>query len=267
MSFTDYTAIEAMNWSSLKHMAVSPRLYHWRTKHPRPDTPAFLRGRAMHCRWLEPDAYGSRYTSEPEWEHDGRTSLGKAERADWRILHEDCKMLTSGAAAIVEHCAESLRGHPDAMALLDGAQTEVVAEWTDADTGVACKARLDILKPLLVADLKTCSELAWFDRDAGRYLYHGQIAWYLDGAIAAGLAEPGAAAAFAAVETSEPYDCGKLSVGPMTVERGRALYRRLLDLYVQCRETGLWPGQIPTTRELELSPWAKGGKLDEAEGW
>ncbi len=49
MSFDDYRAIPAVNWSSLKHMAASAKHYRHALTNDRPDTPAMEMGRAAHC--------------------------------------------------------------------------------------------------------------------------------------------------------------------------------------------------------------------------
>lgn len=47
--------------------------------------------------------------------------------------------------------------HADVQKLLDGGESEVSIFWTDDETGLPMKARLDRLKPTYVADLKTIS--------------------------------------------------------------------------------------------------------------
>ena len=39
-----YDAIRALNWSSLKHMAVSPLMYQWAINNPSPRKPAYVVG-------------------------------------------------------------------------------------------------------------------------------------------------------------------------------------------------------------------------------
>lgn len=257
MNFAEYCASPQMNWSSLKEMAVSPKRYKWRTEHPPPDKPDFKLGRAIHCAWLEPGRFETGYVVKPEG-----LKLGTHEGKDWKILAGDREVTT----AVVPQCVLSLKEHTEAAKLLKGCRTEETIQWVDQRTGVACKARHDIIGVDYFADLKKCRDLAWFEKDAAKFLYHGQIAWYLDGAVAAGALPYDAKAFIIAVEDHDECDVIVYPVGEENLNKGRALYRRLLDLWVQCTETGLWPGRSPGLKKLELPVYAEAG-MHEPEGW
>ena len=282
MEFEEYESINALNWSSLKHMAVSPMAYRWALDHPRKDTPALLLGRAVHCAVLEPEVYRDRYlvpeekrcaTTKKDGERCSHSALpfadhcgvhkGQAEADAFAADHPGVEVLTADQGETVEACVASVRAHHDVSDLLEGCTTEQVVTWTDPGTGVACKGRIDALTPRTVIDLKTTRELARFEQDAARLLYHAQVAWYLDGARAAGVVDPSARAWIVAVETVGPYDCGPLEVAGADLDAGREVYRRLLDTWVSCRDTGDWYGRIPVGRRLELPRWAPGFEPEE----
>lgn len=95
------------------------------------------------------------------------------------------KILLDGALLQrIENAAAAIESHPQLCKAFSGGMPEVSIFWTDEETGVPCKARLDYLKPLAVVDLKTF-ELREFgiDRTIARavanYRYHIQAAWYL----------------------------------------------------------------------------------------
>lgn len=249
-----YADIEALNWSSLRHMATSPLLYRWRQDHPREDTPALALGRAVHCAILEPDLYDSRYLVRPEG-LDGRTREGKAWLADAGASGRE--VLTAEQGEVVAACAASVLGHRHAAYLLAGTRREETVTWT-APGGVAAKGRLDACSADRLIDLKTTREIGRFERSAADLLYHGQLAWYRDGAVAAGAVSADAAVYIVAVETSEPYDCGVWLVPGVVLEAGRELYSRLLGIWVECRAAGIWPGRYPGIETYELPPWAAG---------
>lgn len=259
MSFDDYTGIPAMNWSSLSNMAVSPRLYKWRLDHPRPDSPTLALGRAVHCAILEPGLFEQRYVYPPPG-YNARTKLGQ----EWKAA-QSREILTTDQADTISCCVQAVMEHDHARDLLTGTENEVVIEWTDEWSGIACKSRLDAISkwPALV-DLKTTRELARFERSIAQYRYHGQLAFYHDGARAAGvLPDEVPTVAIVAVETIEPYDVGVYILDGPTLEAGRSLYRRLLDLYVECDRTDTWPGQCPSPRAVDLPRWADG--VDDGE--
>jgi len=244
----EYEQIEALNWSSLKEMAASPLHYQWRVEHPRRDTPAFALGRAVHCAILEPDAFDERYFVPEALQCVASTKAGLLQRQAGTVLV----------------CVESVARHAEASAALEGTHREVACTWTDPETGTACKGRLDAVARGRMVDMKTTGRgLATFPRDAANYLYHGQLAWYIDGAIAAGLCDRDAAVQIVAVETCEPYDAALFTLPPYVVEAGRRLCRRLLSEWVECRAAGIWPGRYPSATALHLPDWAPGMRDDE----
>lgn len=265
----NYERIEAVNWSLLREMETSPRALRWRADHPREDTPTLRLGRAVHCAILEPDEYAARYLIRPS-HVDARTAAGKA----WLVeaAERGVDVLTAAESETVAECAAAVLDHRVASALLAGTRREVPLIWTDPATGLDCKARLDAVGlggqgdtfgvPRVV-DLKTTRDLGAFARGAARYLYHGQLAWYLDAAITAGLVPEDAQAYLVAVESVGPYDVACWRVGAEALAAGRALWRRLLGLYAECQRAGEWPGAHETIEVLELPPWAAGVEGEE----
>jgi hypothetical protein len=103
-------------------------------------------------------------------------------------------------------------------------------------------------------------------RDIAELLYHGQVAYYLDGAIAARVLPPDARAYVVAAQTVEPFDVVAFEVGLEPLERGRRFVRSLIDKYAACQSAGWWPGLAPEVIPLQLPPWAAGGD-EEGEDW
>ena len=162
---------------------------------------------------------------------------------------------------------DAVRGHKAAAALLSHGQAEVTAIW--ASDGLECKGRFDWLRFNDIVDLKTtrANSLREFSHDCARYLYHGQVAWYADGAIAAGLNPRDADMPYIiAAQTVEPYDVWVLRVSGLAIEAGRNLCRELLAKYRACQAADFWPGIAPEEIDLELPSWAAGSHADE-ETW
>ena len=253
----DYASLPGLNWSSLKNVAISPLLYQWRTEHPEPQTEAMAFGSAVHCLLLEPVAWLERYGV-----FEG-TRRGKAWDA-WQEQFPGKIALKPDAMLEVEACAEAIRRHRVAGPLLTAVRTEEPITWTD-EQGVLCKARLDIIAPDRLIDLKTTSDVrpGKFERDAVKYLYHGQLAWYFDGAVAAGKLLPDARVYLIAAQNSGPYDVSVWQVPPQTLEQGRILYRRLLSTLLACQAADWWPGVAPDLQALFLPEWAQ--QLEQTE--
>lgn len=259
MNFRDYCAIEAVNWSSLKLLCAetggSPLLYKYHQEHPTPDKPAFQLGRAAHAAVLEPDSFASQYVVYP-----GKVRRGKQWEA-FQEDHADAEIVTAADYSLSEAMAQAVHAHPVAAPLVKGGKSEVTAEWVDPVTGRECKARIDHRLPIQIADLKTAREIdpRNFCRAASRYLYYGQMAFYHDGAVLAGMIpEDAKLPAIVAVQSSPPHDVGVFSVGQAAIEAGRKLYRGLLDRLNDCIVADDWPGAAPGVQELELPHWAPG---------
>jgi hypothetical protein len=257
-----YAAIDAVNWSTLVHLATSARLLEWRRDHPRDETRALRVGTLIHCALLEPARWAREFIVEPDF-GDGRTKAAKEARAAWRAtIDPAAQIVDADEHALAERCASAVRAHPAASRLLSHGRAEEILTWHDEATGIACKACLDFIAPSYFVDLKstraeTLDELA---REIAARLYHGQIAFYLDGAIATRRLHPLSSQAFVlAMQTVEPYDVIPARIQVADLERGRALYRRLLRRYAECRAANWWPGLAPGVVDLPLPEWAPGG--------
>lgn len=251
-----YESIAAINWSSLKHLAVSPLLYRWRLSHPKAATPAMVLGTAIHCAVLEPDKLDSRFAV-----YDG-TRRGKAWE-EWQVDHPGVQSLKPDERERVQQASAAVLAHREAAKLLRGCRHEEPQTWTDPETGLACKGRLDAIGPSYLLDLKTASSIEegmavaprTFTRTAAARLYHGQLAWYHDGATLARKIQGDVPPYVIAVESDEPFDVGCYQLTPETLAAGRALYRSLLRRLEQCLAADYWPGVAPDLMPLELPAW------------
>lgn len=265
-----YDAIDAVNWSSLVHLATSAKLLEWRRTHPRDETTALRVGLAIHCAILEPDRFSTAYITKPDL-GDGRTKAGKIRRAQWNASRDpNAVVLDADEYELVTRCAESARAHPAVRDMLRGGRAEEVIVWTDEETGLRCKGRLDYLAPNYVLDVKSTSAetIGALVREVAGRLYHGQLAFYLDGAIASRrLHELASQALIIGVQTVEPYDVIPARLGSEWIERGRSLYRGLLRRYADCQAAGWWPGLAPGVVDLWVPPWAAGGEDSNREDW
>ncbi len=267
---TGYDAIDAVNWSSLVHLHTSAKLLEWRRTHPREETAALRVGSALHCAILEPARFSVAYIPRPDL-GDGRTKVGKAAREQWNAERDpNAVVLDADEYELVQRCAESARTHPSVRDALRGGCAEETLTWTDEETGLRCKGRLDYITPSCVVDLKStrAETVDGFAREIAGRLYHGQLAFYLDGASAARRVHADASQVLAVgLQTVEPYDVIPARLGSEWIERGRSLYRSLLRRYADCQAAGWWPGIAPGVVDLRVPPWASGGDDNEQGDW
>lgn len=279
---TAYADISALNWSSLNLLdpdrGGSPRLYRWRQTNPRPDTDALLLGRALGTAILElrdePGLFDQRYFVPEIVRCEAKTKDGKGPQCKNNAVPGDTccsihggspetdgrEVLTPHMAKVVQFAVENLEQNTHAMELLDGTEREKVIRWTV--DGVDAKARVDAIKPTALEELKsTGGPLEKFGDQAARLGYHGQNAWYRDGAARAGVLNHGAGSYFIVVQTVEPYDNAVFTVPDNILGAGRELYQKLLDRWRSCRKLDRWPGRYPKPTELEFPRW--GLPIDE----
>jgi exodeoxyribonuclease VIII len=250
MERIDYNSSPAVNKSTLWEMHKSP-LHYWHLMHdtPKEDTKAMQFGRAVHARLLKPDSFSDEYAAAPEC--DRRTKEGKA---IWNELMETGKEIISSddmnAILAMEKEFNAVRSTLFDMKFIG---TEVPLFWTDDETGVDCKGRLDAITDEYVIDYKTTTDASTgaFHREALRYGYDLQAAMYMDAARANGYNPKGFV--FIVQEKNAPYLINIIRAGDAFLDRGRWLMRDLLMKYKECRDSDKWPGY--GVNELILNEW------------
>ncbi len=194
MPFDEYLAIPAASASALKTVAVCPA----KLGVEREQTAAMRMGSLTHCAILEPDALERRYAP---------TDLDRRGTKAW-----DAEALAAGGRELVKRAdfdealamRDAVHAHATARELLADAITERTLTWTDPETGVPCKARLDIYS-VCPADLKTTADASphGWGMAAISSGYYLQAAHYLEGCRACGLNADGMP--FIVVEKEFPH--------------------------------------------------------------
>lgn len=134
-------------------------------------------------------------------------------------------------------------------------EAECTVTWTDEQTGVACKGRMDWLDDCALVDLKTTRdiELRAFGRHCHTMQYHCQLAFYQMGLLANGIER---LVKIIAVESEPPHDVAVYDLGEDALWAGEVKVREALRLVAQCRKEKRWPGCYPQTIELMLPGYA-----------
>ena len=246
MDFTDYSAIEAVNWSRLKHLWEGSPLHYkhaaenWRDD----DTLGRALGRECHRLVLEPH----RPPDYVIW--DGGDRRGKAWK-EFEAANVGKTIFKPGEVSAVYAQAEAVLSHPAARSYLEGAEFEKTIQWNHGTTGLRCKARLDAYKPSVIVDLKGTPTInpRDFARTCAKMGYHIQLAHYEEGITATTKIRP-AKLVIIAVETKAPYDVGVFIIpnDPMIIAREERQY--CMEILANCIKTGNWPGTCPKEEEL-----------------
>ena len=170
------------------------------------------------------------------------------------LAHEDAEARVMAAA---------LKEHPLAAALLAAGEPEQSLFWTDEQTGVPCRARLDLLPEarrgsrFIVTDYKTCASA---ERDAVRrsmasYGYHQQAAWYLEAVRALGLHDR-PAFVFIFQERAAPYLVNVVELTADALALGAALNHEARQTFAECTANDHWPGYSERVELIDLPPWS-----------
>lgn len=240
--------------SSLDHIAKSPTHYLHHLTAENKATPAMVIGSALHCYVLEPDLFASTYVCVPYF-GDLRTNLAKAKRDEWLVENSEKIGLTEDQWAKVVGMRESLMAHPTVRVLLKDFEPEVSMLWTDPDTGIRCKGRVDALSayadglPIDIKSAKDASEDG-FRRAVYARRYHVQDAFYTAGLRYNGSRAPNFI--FPVVENEAPYAVGVYQLRSPSLIAGEAEYQRDLRLLARCRERDEWPGYTANIRDIDI---------------
>jgi len=191
MTEKEYRSNPAISRSELWWMDRSPEYFKYRKNTPIEPTPSLLFGQVAHKLLLEPESFSEEFAVAPNV--DRRTKVGKEE---WERFLYDCGDRTPVDAGTYEQISDMIaaaRLIPLVNDLLAG-EHEIPLFWTDPDTEIDCKCRLDAMirdengVPIIV-DYKTASDASYkaFLRDVVNYGYYFQTAMYSEGVIHNGM--------------------------------------------------------------------------------
>ena len=296
----EYRDTPALNASALKQLYKSPYHYWHEFLNPhkveKDPTKALNIGTAVHGLVLE----GEQKWHEVPPEIDRRYKDGRKAYAEWLAsLPPKAVILKREEAAQAMAMAENVLRHPLAEDLLYDTHPSRFVEhsifWEmdftrperreEEIATVPCKARLDLVYQegdglVTVVDLKTTQDASHsgFMNAIARYSYHIQAAFYF---LAAGahfeldedalfdiklLDEewyeiPRHRFIFIAVETFAPYAVAVYEFSPQGLNAGLVDSKRMIELYLSCEESEVWPSynyedaQAPLL--IDLPGWAR----------
>lgn len=252
LGFGEYQAVKAVNWSSLKFLRKSAKKFKWALENPSEDTISRGKLRAAHTAILEPERFlldyvlfkGERRAGKA-WEefkegNDGRTILKHDEYAD--------------AIAI----AKAVKSERAIANILSRGEAEVSLTWTDEETGIPCKGRIDWVdvERRVFADIKGTSDIdaMVFGSQAAKLGYHLQSAFYRRGLeqVFGFTFDP----VLIPYETNAPHDACVFRYPEEDLESADAEIGELLKKLVECRAKNEWPGRYPEEEALLLPAWA-----------
>lgn len=256
ISESEYRALDAANYSTLKHAAQSAAHMRAAMLEKREPSPAMVLGSYVDSLVFAGEtATADRFAVAPVV--DRRTTVGKETWAAFVANAANKTVIDADSAERGRAMFDAVRGHNTATALLSGNQYQRALTWKDEATGVQCKALVDSVLPgVTLTDLKTTANASWreFSRSVASFAYYLQAAFYCDGWRAVtGETLP---YTFIAVESAAPYGVAVYRLDDAAIEAGRARYRAALTMYRDCMKSGVWPAYSDDLTTLELPRWA-----------
>ena len=237
----------------------APALYrHRQLAPPELRTPAMRWGTLVHLWVLEPEHVAKETFEAPTV--DRRTKAGK-EAWDAALVEAGTReLVTAEERAQLDQITEAVHMHPLAGHILGNAypqNCEISLYWKDLDTRATCRARPDLHVDNYVVDLKTTTNASAdaFARDAWKFRYHVQAAFYIDAFAAVG--KRADTFVFIAVEKDAPHLVQVFVPEDEWIDAGRATYKRDLEIYMRCLESDKWPGLSDDAQPLTVPAWAK----------
>jgi hypothetical protein len=229
-----------------------PAIFRYSQDHPQPRKREFDLGHAAHKVVL--GAGEELYVVDAD---NYRTKKAQTERddaydrGDIPVLPDEFDQVQAMAAAV--------REHPQAGPLFSGpGLAEQSLFWTDPETGVPCRARLDWLSHL-VGDYKTSTsaEPGHIARKIDDFGYYLQADWYLSGAVHLDLVAPDAEFVFVFQDKNPPYVVTTVVLEDVDLKIGHERNRQAREIYRDCLESGVWPGYSTTIERVSLPFWSR----------
>lgn len=238
-----------LSYSGMKMLLQSPAKFHWQRTNPPAPKDVFDLGAVVHTLVL--GAGPKLVTVEADnWYSKAAKEARTAARTEGAIA------LLAADMDKAQAMADAVLSHPTAGAILSNGTPEQSLYWTDSESGVNCRARVDWLRTNALVDVKTCADASpgGFSRAAWTFHYEMQAAHYRAGAAAVGLGD--LPFLNVCVEKEEPYLIAVYQLDDEALSIGRSRCDRALRLYADCEAAGTWPGYSPDVELLTLPRYA-----------
>ena len=252
----------SLSSSGARWMLSSPAIFRYRQTH-RKESKEFDIGHAVHAKVL---GEGIKIAQIPDelLATNGAASTKAAKAFIDEARRNGLVPLKRTEFYPVDKMAEAILAHPTAVLLLErGGIPEASIFATDPITGEWMRARPDFLpdnragEETICVDIKTAESAhpGAFSRSAAKWGYHQQAPWYLD-TLTEVRGDMSPRMQFVIVEKTEPWLVSVCELDDDAIQKGRERNRLALDLWHQCRETGLWPGYGDEVHQIRLPIWA-----------
>lgn len=249
---TYYHKIVRMSNSMMKHFRQSPRHYLYELNNKSEPTAAMIFGSAFHHYVLENDSFDSNYCTLPDdapskacLNHRFAKKPSEATIANiswWDAFNErnGTKIqLKAEDLNTIDAMANALYADDLSRELLAvQGENEKAFLWTDPETGIEMKAKMDKVTSEFTLDIKTCMNAhpKVFGYHAFDMDYHNQAALYKDARGICGMNK--GSFYFIAIEKEAPYGISVMKCSKDFIIAGRMQYTETLEAFAYWKEMG-----------------------------
>ena len=185
-----YFAHKALSASQIKTYATGGAYDFWKTSVFNPDrvetpeTDALIFGKLAHCMLFEPEEVEKRFLIL-DW---GTKTRGTKKHEEAKAANPDKILVSPDEYQKAGKMLSALMDHRLAREIIKDAYCEVPFAWTDEQTGLPCKAKIDAYKNtpygLVLIDYKTSSDIDGLLKWCEKLQYPLQDAFYCEAAKA-----------------------------------------------------------------------------------
>jgi len=239
--------------------------------HIKVETQAMTGGTVFDTMLLEPDKFGE---GKSHWTVPAGMKLSTKDGIDWKKDHPnvgkpgglpyiwaESEAANKASLKDMHGMIESLMAHQKIRRIIESSTKQESAFCKDPATGLMRKVRpdarcFDNQERIILADLKStfrggAAESAW-QQHCARMAYHIQDSFYSD--VYTDLMAP-PFFLFMVVERKPPYACRIFQLDPAGKKFARDKYKRALEQFRKCQESGVWPGYDEDVVTVSLPAW------------
>lgn len=241
---------DTISVSGMKTLLRSPARFQYERTHPRPGTDAMDVGSVAHELLLHGKDGRIRVLDAYDW----KSAKMRKQRDDFRA--RKLIAIHRGQLRDAARLRQAVLRDPLVRGILSTGKPEQSMYWTDPDTGVNCRARVDWLRDNALVDVKTTDYDVTDDtalaKVAANYDWPMQAAHYSDGyEHITGHRLP---FLFVAIQRSEPYFIRVVQLSDDDLWAGRDKVRTALERYADYQANG-WPDPAADITTLTLPRW------------
>ena len=213
---------------------------------------------------LDERLFTERYAVRPDEFNDYRKAVAK----EWRdqALEQGYMIITSEQIETAKRAADAALNHHKFGKIFENTLREQTLIWTCKETGVRCRARLDLFsrENSYECDYKSTTTSAnpkEFSKNIWNFGYYIQRAFYKE-AFETVFGEELDKSYMLVQEQNNPNFISLVELDEFAMENGKMMVNLAKRKYAECLKNNYWPGYDTEIYRVELPGWAEAQLID-----